>query len=664
MAKGKSRFKSTSELSEATFGIYKPTPSDRLHVQVTADGSKFKCRVYSIDFGYGSHSMQDLWPQALPERKRVDATGPGETWMFPAVDTTAIAIERAWPASQVIFGDDESRRAYEVLIEQVQLADMTAQLVAAYKVRGIVPEHDYELHPELPLASYQVTALCAAMGNEGYALFMEQGTGKTAVSIARICNEARLFRESEDRMYRVLVVCPNNVRMNWVTELARFSTDPVRVTAIRGGAIQRMKLLADAIRTTADDNDPDEDSWVELSVNGVATVVVVSYESFYASWQTVFKLLPWDLSILDESHFIKSQYTKRWPLMKELRDNSSARMILTGTPIANTPLDLYTQLEFLGHGFSGFASWENFRKFYGQYRTTESGVEALVGFVNLPFLQERLARYTFIISQKEALPELPELTYDVLECEMAPKQAKAYNDLLNKLKIEIEDELEQAGDAKSMVINNVLTKLLKLSQVTSGFITYPEIYDEWGNLVQAKSIDRFDPNPKIELLVEELKKKTPRDKTIVWATWVQDIKTISARLRLEGIVHRTFMGETTPAERAEAERAFNYDDDCRVMVINAAAGGTGLNLVGHPIGVDEYHTTCNQQYFFSQNWSSVQRSQAEKRAHRKGTLERVRCTDLCVPNTIDEEIRVRVLEKRNTALTVSDIRGLLKRIVG
>ena len=130
-------------------------------------------------------------------------------------------------------------------------------------------------------------------------------------------------------------------------------------------------------------------------------------------------------------------------------------------------------------------------------------------------------------------------------------------------------------------------------------------------------------------------------------------------------VLRALMEQDEGARRVEAERRFNEDKNCRVFLANPSAGGTGLNLLGYPIGRPELSdTNCTDEYYYSTNWSSVQRSQSEARGHRRGTRVPVRIHDVCVANTIDEEIRKRVFLKRCTAMELADVQDILQAVLG
>jgi len=711
----------------------------------------------------------------IPERR--NATGT--RWVVAATDATVEAIHRSWPRERIKF-TEASETVFDYYLATLQRKDVNADRLKAYTNDGEVPTHTLEMHPRFPLAPYQQVGLVNACGTEGFALFMEQGTGKTPVVIARVCNEARQLRTGalnatelnrneaqlraqldanlqhakqeieqeaeyalkrkreklergakrkalnwpveytgiaaharaaadravheaemwlakrlqeidremrdielahadlvwaridlaqreildehdanvarlrakraggEDRLYRCIIVTPNNVRMNWVHEFERFKTCQGRAVVVRGNDLQRVKLLVDAFKRRPGDE---------------FVAIIMSYDTLVASWAQV-KILHWDLAVLDESHYIKTPTAKRTKTAMQLRDRATARMCLTGTPITNHPLDLFSQFEFLGEGWSGFRSWKAFRSFYGVYQTTSAGYEKLVDCQNMPFMQARLARQSFAVKKVDALPDLPEKVYDVVEVEMTPPQAECYKTMATELVVELEEYIDGAENAQ-LAANHVLTKLLRLAQITSGHAVIPGEYDDEGEEVTPRRVIQFDNNPKIAALLELLQSHPENEKALVWGCWVEDIKAISRALTDAGIKHVTFYGATSDSERERAEWTYNNDPTCRVFIGNPAAGGTGLNLLGYPPGNGEAHTTNTaHEIYFSQNWSPTARSQSEDRGHRRGTRVHVRITDLCVPGTIDEDIRTRVLEKRMNADRITDVRAILKSLKG
>lgn len=645
---------------------------DVLHVAMSDDQRHFELR---IEAGEEQRKRGAILPsdaaridfmERFPERRK-EAGSADTRWRVAATDVSAMIIRYVWPEKQLrITEEAELVLAYLLLsIERQQHNLKRAARYHDYCVnRKVIQElaiptpclresHWPVMADGSELMLHQGFAFDNARGTEDYALFMEQGTGKTLVVIARVDAEAKALRDSgEKRMYRVLVVAPKNVRMNWVNEFARYSTRPGKAAVLRGGQMGRVKGFLEAMVPSS---------------NEEYTVVVVSYETMVND-SAMLKKIEWDLMVLDEAHYIKWHNTKRTKKALEMRDVAKSRMDLTGTPVCNSPNDLFTQLEFLRQGGSGFTTFEKFRSYYGVYKTSGHGRGAskLVDVQNMPFMRERLARMSFIVKKEEALPNLPKKTYDTIEVEMGQAQAEVYTALQKQLLFEIKNDM---GDVtKSVDVNNILTRLLRLAQVTSGFVSFDAEVDlDTGDVIQPKTIEAFDPNPKMDAVIELLTDpdRDPTEKSIVWCCWVHDIKTMSKRLDDLGVRHVTYYGSTKDKERAEAERAFNHDPDCRIFIGNPGCGGTGLNLIGYPPGREsEWDTDCTLVAYYSQDWSSPKRSQSEDRAHRRGTRRPVRIVDFMVPNSIDEEIRARVTNKRETALMVQDLREVLERVLG
>lgn len=645
-------------------------PNDMMFVTLTDDLKKFHLRLAQVERdgaerGLPSNAARYDFTERFPERRSI--AGHFDTrWEVAATDTSSLLIRYAWPQTRLQISQ-EAAQVYTYHLASVESQRLRVRRSAEYhyhsQTRSVrqafaIPTPQYVSHREMRdaqrLMTHQCVATDNAVDNEGYAYFMEQGTGKTLAVIARVEQEAQALRDSgETRMYRALIVAPKNVRMNWAKEFERFGTKSGTVTVLRGGPLERIRSMIESL--------------VPSKEGQLYTVVVCSYDALSLSWDTL-QHGDWDLAVLDESHYIKWPRTKRAQFAFKLRDVSRQRMCLTGTPVCNTPIDLYSQLEFLAEGASGFTSFEAFRSFYGVFATSgRDGSKRLVDVQNLPFMRERLARYAFIVRKEEALPDLPEKRYDVCEVEMASEQAEIYREVATQLYHELEDE--SRDENRVMNVNNVLTRLLRLAQITSGFVTYDKIIDlDTGETLEPKPVvESIEPNTKLDALMDMLKDDEwpETSKKIIWATWVHDIKQISDRLRDAKIDFVQFYGGTSDADRLEAERRFNCDPGCRVFVGNPAAGGTGLTLLGYPPGdPDACDTNCDHVIYYSQNWSAPARQQSEDRPHRRGTRVSVRITDLCVPNTIDEEIRARVTNKKLVAMQVQDLREILNRVLG
>lgn len=613
----------------------------------------FQVRAHRVDGTQTTASVfaAKHWFARIPERKEL---GYGR-WRIEITDMAAIIVHSVWKESAINFMDEEARVTFQYLILRFATQTDNAIIKAKFKELGEVPAppHDYVDHPKYPLAPYQTIGALTSVNQEGAALFMEQGTGKTPVAIRRMMYEANRVWNAEGRMYRAILAVPRNVRTNWKKEIARFATVPGKVVVLKGSQLDRVKQLTDIMTT-------DETSQF--------AIIITSYETVQRSWQAL-GLFEWDLALLDESHYIKSPRTARTQTMFKLRDNARQRMVLTGTPVGNSVQDLWSQLEFLGKGFSGFTTFKAFRAFYIKFQQNGDYQEQ-VGVRNLPLLHERLARVGLFFTKREVLPDLPEKQWDTLEVVMSKPQRDLYKAMQQQLAAEIEADIEKAeedGRNMKMTATNALTKLLRLSQITSGYAVVDQEYTDDGD---EKIKDRIRPlpvNPKLDLIIEELKKRDPKSKTIIWACWVPAIRMIAARLKEEGIGHVEFYGSTSDKDRDLAMQKFNEDPDCKVFLGNPAAGGVGLNLPGYnPDWTEEEDLGTNADWmiFFASNWSHLQRSQAEDRNHGKNRC-RVpgRITEVIVPGTIDEEIADSLKDKKTEALQVQDVRAIMKRLL-
>jgi len=598
------------------------------------------------------------WLNRVPEKKQVSCG----RWKIAGTDFSAIVMRHSWPYDKFVWKSNEAKLMFEFLLKRFFSQTKSAIIAARFKVDKQVPEmpSDYQEHPDLPLTNYQKVALMITLDKEAAALFMEQGTGKTPIVIARINLEGRRKREGQllgckADMYRALIICPQQVRRNWEAEFERFSVRPGKVTVLRGSAINRIHCLIDGVRKEADCE------W---------SACIVSTDSVASTYEAL-RRIPWDLIVLDESHYIKQSGTLRFKAIKKFNGpNVRSRMILTGTPVANSVMDLWSQFEFLGEGLSGFLSFKNFRSFHGRFvEIGGSAVQKLIGVKGVPLIQERLSRIAFMIRKEEAL-DLPAKVYDIYEVAMSHLQAEWYRKMADELAIEIEENL--ADETKTMTVDHILTMLLRLAQITSGHVKWDvKFNDETEELEEGKVEQIPGENPKVKAVLDLIKdpEKDSNCKTIVWACFVEDIRVLSEALAKEGIKHVGYHGVVQEQYRVKgadiAEEVFNKDKNVKVLIANPASGGTGQNFLGYDVrNPDNYKTFCGHEIYVSCNWSAVQRSQSEDRAHRRGTRFPVRITDIVVPGTIDEDIRARVLQKKIMALQIQDVRNMLKRILG
>jgi len=516
-----------------------------------------------------------------------------------------------------------------------------AAVVARWKANGALP---FALDTTSILAEYQQLAVWLSQHSpEGFALFMDAGTGKTPVPIDLACRTV-----PKDRMFKALVIGPKNIRLNWARETEHFRTVDLQSMVLRGDKLNRIKLIAEAL----------------VPQNGERAAFVICSYDIAVRMVAILKHINWDLGILDESHGIKDPNIKRTRALLELRDSCQKTMALTGTPVGNNALDLFAQLEWLGAGMSGFRSWKNFKQFYGIIETDANGVERVVGITNKPFMRERLSRCCLVIRKEEVLPYLPEKVFDTIEVPMNQHQAKVYEDLRDELVAEIRGAIA-AGENRTMVVQNSLTQLLRLSQITAGFMVLDAEFDGDGKEIKPKELIWFDEQPKIDSIIEALDTLGPESKAIVWSNWVPTLLALKRRCEQKWPGRSVlYYGKTSDPARKEAEDRFNDDPTCKIFIGNPAAGGLGLNLVGYDYRSPQPKQNTNADWvlWLSHDWSMLKYSQAIDRAHRRNTRNNVRITYFCCPNTIDETIHTVVQNKQAHALDITDLNAILESI--
>lgn len=586
--------------------------------------------------------------------RRIPDSRPHASALFacPASDTSALIILAAVGRDRLIFVDELTRTLFFMSVMRFSRMQQMVKVQAEYKLNKVVPEDapvGGSVHPPMP--HQRVAAYCASKLTS-YGLLMEQSTGKTYTTIMAI--EAT----KTEGCGLHLVVAPKNVSLNWKNELQAFSTKRTIALQFKGLQLDRTRILLEALR-------------LRKSGDFDNVYVIVSYQLALNCIKQL-EAVRWDSCNLDESHNAKSPTAKRKAAMWRLRDASDRRRILTGTPIGNSFLDLFTQLEFLGEGLSGFTSFGAFKNFYGQWAPRGEGLSVLVGMQNVPLLQERIAMCAFLITKSQAMPDLPAKTCSIIGIEMTDQQRLVYDRVADEIMVEIEADINSGKNA-NITANNALVRLLRLAQITSGFAVYDKELDMDSDELLPAQIERFDPNPKLEELVEYLKQLPKASKAIVWCCFIQDIRQIRARLALESIDCVTFYGSTKDADRNIAVERFNKDQTCRIFVGNPAAGGVGLNLQGTHKESKSWPQKCDTVISYSQGWSAITKAQGEERprgfltesASPTGKRETwsIHCVDFVAENSIDEVIRQRVVDKRKHALQIQDIREILSQIL-
>lgn len=338
------------------------------------------------------------------------------------------------------------------------------------------------------------------------------------------------------------------------------------------------------------------------------------------------------LFVIDESTSIKNPRAKRTKAAIRFGQMCDYRRILTGTPITQSPLDLYAQCEFLNPGLLGHRSYVSFKSRYAIEEVQTLGSRSfkkIVGFKNLDELKDLIKGFSSRILKSEVM-DLPDKLYQTVEVERTKEQVQAYNNLRQFALHQI-----NGGD---VTITSALTLLLRLHQINCGHIK-----DDDGRVSRIPSnrgrvcIDFVE-----EYLVEP-------NKAIIWCNNIEDIKIVGEELSSRGIRHVTYYGEKNSEQRAQALEHFENNPEVKVFVATPATAGKSLTLV-----------QANLVIYYSNGYKLEDRLQSEDRCHRPGQKNNVTYIDLVSPGTVDEKVVKSFKDKKNLAdMVIEDLSQMI-----
>lgn len=459
---------------------------------------------------------------------------------------------------------------------------------------------------------HQRKALRNAWKREAYAFFMEMGTGKTKVAI----DEMSLYFEW-GLIRAAVVLAPKGVYLNWLRELGVHMPDRVRDAGMivewragGGGAEHQSRLrslltVGEGIRVLV----------MNIEALSSGTKAAVYLRKFLAAHRCYMAV--------DESTFIKNPSANRTKSIVELGKLAAYRRIMTGSPVTRSPLDLYSQFEFLAPGLLGSRSYYAFRARFAVVQQKDFGgrkVQVVVGYKNTEELTAHVQRHSYRVTKDECL-DLPPKIYTMREVELTDEQRRMYTEM----KEFAVAELEQEGFVSA---NAVIVQLLRLHQLVCGHVT-----DDDGHVRPVKS-NRLDAL--MEVIAET------DGKVVIWSRYRYDIEQIAQALSREYGPRSVaqYHGGNTNTRQEDATR-FIEDPECRFMISNAQSGGYGNTW-----------TVATTMVYYSNDYDLEKRIQSEDRAHRSGQTRSVTYVDLVAPGTVDEKILQALRKKINISVAI------------
>lgn len=441
----------------------------------------------------------------------------------------------------------------------------------------------------------QEEAFNFAMQNPSVMLAMDMGTGKTRVAIDVA------FERSD--VHKILVVCPKAVRPVWRTNLEKFRNgESWKCWDFKSGTVKaKAKNLKE---------------WMMNTVYAEKTFIVINYDSV---WRTelgdlLYSGIGFDMVILDESHRTKSAGSKVSKYLGMLGKRVKYKMCLSGTPMANSPLDVYGQYRFLDPTIYG----TNYYLFKQQYAIMGGpDLKFVVGYKNQKDLNAKFQKIAYVCKMSDVADriKLPAaLPPTNLMVEIPPSDKKTIKELQKEF-------IAECGSSH-VIANNVLVKMLRIQQICSGFCyTKENVYDD-GEITELNTVkENALANMLLDIDVDE--------NVVVFCTFRHDLEAI----------HRasTKCGRTS-FELSGSENTLESWKTCKgaVIAVQIQAGAEGVDM-----------TIANHAIYFSLPHSLAMYEQSKARLYRPGQTRPVSFCHIIAEGTVDESMYQSLIRKRD-----------------
>lgn len=474
------------------------------------------------------------------------------------------------------------------------------------------------------LWAHQREALERARKLADYALFFEMGTGKTRTLLEILRDRFN----GQGEVLRTLIFCPPLVVPNWVAEWKMYTKiDPKIVVPLIGAGKKRVKDFENgAIRSVIPGTKQDK----KIFITNYEALLMKDLYSLFVEWQP-------QVVVFDESHKLKSPSTARSKLANDLanpfdraakkRKDKPFTFLLSGSPILNSPMDIFQQFKILDGGSTFGSNYFAFRAKY--FRDRNAGMpkdryfpkwEPMSadrdGFDAIGEIKTKIAETSMRVLKSDCLDLPPEVSV-LVNVDMSPEQVRLYKEMKN--------ELLTYFKSKACVATLAITKALRLMQITSGYVAAetPGNSDERVEMA-------LEETPKLKALRELLEELCVEGghKALVWAVFRYNYGQIREVLDDLKIKYVEVHGDVSESKKRLAVEAFKTDPEIKVFLGHPGSGGIGINL-----------TVAAYSIFYSRNFSLEHYLQARARNHRGGSREAGHSSithyDLVCEGTID-----------------------------
>lgn len=446
-------------------------------------------------------------------------------------------------------------------------------------------------------------ALDAKTPGGGFGELFEMGCGKTLTTIAVA---GALYNLG--KIDRVLVVAPTSVCSVWPHDLNQFATFPWEARVLLGDKKKRLKALNEL------------ENWPFKALR----IAVINYESTHRDgiFEALAAYKP-DLIVCDESQRIKNPSAAQSKALHKLGDAAPFRMILSGTPVQNNAVDLYSQYRFLDPAVYGanFYAFKNRYCIMGGY-----GQHQIVGYRNMDELVEKEHSVAYRVTKEECL-DLPQQTFINRYVQFTDAEQAIYEQLRKSSFLELET-------GENVTAITILTMYLRLMQLTGGFLTADES-------TRPKQVNTAKLDALADIVDDYV--VDAGKKLVIFARFRAEIAAIENLLRLRKIQYGSIYGDVPMEERGKIVEDFQTNPDTKVFVAQIQTAGLGITLHAASTAV-----------FYSYDYNYANYAQALARIHRIGQRLPVTYIHLVVDGSIDEKILAALENKEDMAKTVVD----------
>lgn len=473
------------------------------------------------------------------------------------------------------------------------------------------PKPIVEYPVKVNLFKHQIRAANMAMvtfnqpifSQHGFGLLFEMGCGKTLTAIA-IAGE--LYKEG--KIKRLLITAPSSVCAVWPKELENFAEFKFKAEVLLGEKQKRLKKL-------------EKLNYYPLEKLKIA---VINYESTHRDgiFQALQDWAP-DMIIADESQRIKTHSAAQSKAMHAFGDLAKYKLILSGTPVQNNAVDIYSQYRFLDKKIFG-ANFFAFRNRYCQMGGFNK--YQIIGYKHMDELIQKSHSIAYRVKKSECL-DLPEKTFINRYIELEPKDRRLYDQVRKASFAELEN-------GETITAQTVLIKLLRLRQLTGGFLQADDSdKPEQVNTAKINALsDILD-----DYVIETGKK------VVIFATFRAELNAIQKLVESKKIGFQRIDGSVPLDARGEIVNNFQTNDETKVFIAQTRTAGLGITLHAASLAV-----------FYSLDFNYADYAQACDRIHRIGQSEKCTYIHLMIEHSVDAKILNAIHKKDNIAKSVVD----------